>query len=82
MASKRPAASDAPGVIATLSPLLKRDIEAVARWYDKAVVLAGERRSLGDRAILRQAQDERILSPARGEPVEPRAGNEPVCLDA
>jgi hypothetical protein len=39
--SKRPAASDAPGVIATLSPLLKRDIEGIACWYDNAIVLAG-----------------------------------------
>ena len=66
--------------IAVLRPLRQSDGEAIARWYDKAVVLAGERRSLGDRAILRQAQDERILSSARGEPVEPRAGNEAACL--
>jgi len=34
--------------IAVLRPLRQSDSEAVARWYDKATVLAGERCSLGD----------------------------------
>ena len=35
------AAADAAGLTAVLSPPLERDFEAIARWYAKAVVLAG-----------------------------------------
>jgi len=42
------AASIAAQPIAALRPLRQSDVEAVARWYDQAVVLAGERRSLSD----------------------------------
>jgi hypothetical protein len=36
-----PAAADAAGLTASLSPLLESDVEAIARWYPKAIVLAG-----------------------------------------
>ena len=35
------AVSDNPEATVVLSPLLERDIEAIAHWYDKATVLAG-----------------------------------------
>ena len=34
-------AADAAGLTAVLSPPLERDIQAIARWYDTAIVLAG-----------------------------------------
>jgi hypothetical protein len=36
-----PTAADAAGLTAVLSPPLAGDIEAIARWFDKAMVLAG-----------------------------------------
>ena len=41
MAPERLAAREDTGLIAILSPPLERDIEAIARWHKKAVVLAG-----------------------------------------
>ena len=41
MTPEPPAAADAAGLTAVLSPPLQRDIEAIARWYAKAIVLAG-----------------------------------------
>jgi len=38
---ERSAASEDAGLTAILSPSLERDIEAIARWHKKAVVLAG-----------------------------------------
>ena len=42
-----------------LSPLLERDIQAIARWYDKATMLAGSPISLSD--LLDSTHDRRIL---------------------
>jgi len=39
--SEQSVAPDAAGLTAILSPPLERDIEAIARWYAKAIVLAG-----------------------------------------
>ena len=41
MKPETPAAADAAGLTASLSPLLESDVEAIARWYPKAIVLAG-----------------------------------------
>ena len=41
MTSEQSVAPDAAGLTAILSPPLERDIEAIARWYAKAIVLAG-----------------------------------------
>ena len=43
MKPEPPAVSDNPEATVVLSPLLERDIEAIARWYAKAIVLAGSR---------------------------------------
>ena len=48
MGSEVSSATVAEGAAAVLRPLRQSDVEAVARWYDQAVVLAGERRSLSD----------------------------------
>ena len=41
-------ATVAEGAAAVLRPLRQSDVEAVARWYDKATVLAGSPVPLGD----------------------------------
>ena len=41
MAPERPVVPEAVGLTAVLSPPLESDVEAIARWYTKAVVLAG-----------------------------------------
>ena len=43
-----PAASEDAGLTAILSPPLAGDIEAIARWYPKAIVLAGSPAPLRD----------------------------------
>ena len=70
MAPKRSAASPPAGLIAVLSPLLEGDIEAIARWYDQATVLAGSPVRLED---LRDSTDGRqtlvLTDGERREPV-------------
>ena len=54
-----PAAAEDAGLTAILSPLLERDIQAIARWYDKATMLAGSTISLSD--LVDSTNDRRIL---------------------
>jgi hypothetical protein len=54
-----PTATEAPGLTAVLSPPLASDVDAIARWYAKAVVLAGTPIPLSD--LLDSTHDRRIL---------------------
>ena len=45
---REPFDAEDPGVMAVLSPPLERDIEAIARWYANATILAGSLIPLSD----------------------------------
>ena len=78
MKPEQPVAADAAGLTAVLSPPLERDIEAIARWYTKAVVLAGSLAPLSE--LLDSTGRRRTLVLTDGTNQEP-AGLILVALD-
>jgi len=66
---EQPVAREDAGLTAVLSPLLEHDIEAIAHWYDKAVVLAGSPVPLND--LLDSTSHRRTLALTDGTRQEP-----------
>ena len=73
-----PTASEDAGLTAILSPPLAGDIEAIARWYPKAIVLAGSPVPLSD--LVDSTDRRRTLVLTDGTRQEP-AGLMVVALD-
>jgi hypothetical protein len=64
-----PVDAEDPGVMAVLSPPLERDAEAIARWYDKATILAGSPISLKDVLYSTARRRTLVLTDGTNQPV-------------